>query len=93
MIAAAVAGGGKLAALLVSLSCTPAVIDGVPADRCSEQVTQSWVAPSPSELDYCSRSASDLRAKGTKAWCELLPADDLGIEPAAERAAPVSFKF
>lgn len=92
-MALATMGAVKLAALLVSLSCTPDVIQGVQANRCDEQVEQSWVAPSPSELKACSDLASDNRAKGVKSWCELLPADDLGIEPAAERAAPVSFKF
>lgn len=89
----ALAGGGKLAALLVSLSCTPTVVNGEQADMCADQVDQSWIAPSPSELKACSDLASNLRATGRRAWCEILPADDLGVEPAAERAEPVSYRF
>lgn len=89
---ATLATGGKLAALLVTLSCQPdATAPGY--DRCAEQVEHSWVAPSPSELKYCADSASAYRAKGVKSWCELLPADDLGIEPSAARELPSALTF
>lgn len=86
------ATGGKLAALLVTLSCQPDV--AAPGyDRCSEQVEHSWVAPSPSELKFCADQASEHRGNGVKAWCEILPADDLGIEPSAARELPSALTF
>lgn len=86
-------GAAKLAALLVTLSCQPVEHNGELARECAEQTEQSWIAPTPSELKFCSDTASAYRARGTGAWCELLPADDLGVEPSAERAAPVAYRF
>jgi hypothetical protein len=91
MIVASVVGAAKMAALLVTVSCSP--VPGTALDKCDEKIEQSWLAPSPSELKFCATTASNLRARGTRAWCELLPADDAGIEPAAVRAEPVSYRF
>lgn len=94
---AATLGAAKLAALFVTLSCKPIMLDGAQFQDCDEETTQSWIDPTPGELGRCSLQASAARARGERAWCELLPVDDLGIEPSAARdvpsAAPASFTF
>lgn len=96
MIGAAIAGGGKLAALFITLSCTPVTIDGHAADKCEEEITESWVDPQPHELTACTGLANYQRELGKRAWCELVPADSLGIQPSADRApvaTPVTLRF
>lgn len=92
-LATAAVGVAKMAALLVTVTCQPVPHGGQVAQKCDEQVEQSWIAPSPSELKFCATTASNYRARGTRAWCEFLPADDLGVEPAAQRAEPVAYRF
>lgn len=89
-------GVAKLAALFVTLSCKPVYLDGAPFQNCDEEVTQSWIDPTPDELARCSRLASEARGRGERSWCEVLPADDLGVEPSAAHdvpAAPVAARF
>lgn len=70
--------GAQLGALLVSLACQPAVIDGVNVSKCDENVVDSWVEPTRDELQACAMAASDLVSAGTTAWCEIVPASVLG---------------